>query len=280
MTINCLPLYKLPNGYSATPSSSSSMLSPTQEADRPLHIASSAPTFPSALPSAPSKSLSSPLKCSTLPLDTSSEEVDWGLDDGSDTDENKADDEDLSINYVPTQEAVPLSLMRSSGSVSFARVHQVHQVKLTTPFPPISEGENVESMVREQPGEEEVPSKVREQPGEEVPSKADNTGRVTTTMGRAPPQVPSPYSRRVATRLLSTPLPTPPPCVEPQYMERSGWLTKLSHRKGMYVVRVCMCMCMGSLTQPRPLRSVWRPVAKEILRTAPRTAAVLQEIWG
>ncbi len=31
-----------------------------------------------------------------------------------------------------------------------------------------------------------------------------------------------------------TPLPAPPSTIEPGYMDRSGWLTKLSHRKGMF----------------------------------------------
>eukprot|EP00731_Ephydatia_muelleri_P037095 Em0395g2a len=85
---------------------------PTNPSTRPPSV----PSLPSIL-STPTKSLSSPLKSSTLPLDASIEDVDWGLDEGSDTDENKAEEDNLSIKYVATQDAVPLQLIRSSGSV-------------------------------------------------------------------------------------------------------------------------------------------------------------------
>lgn len=243
MTINCLPLYKLPHDYS-TPYATHS--SPTQEANQPLHMASSVPSLPFIL-STPTKSLSSPLKSSTLPLDASTEDVDWGLDEGSDTDDNKVEDDNLSIKYVATQDAVPSGLIRSSGSVSFARVNTT--IPASACFPTISEVEgivepNVEGVEPTIEGVEptikgEEPT-VERLPGEETrntPPKTD-VGHVLTLTGKTPPQIPTPYSKHSATRYLPTPpltpLPTPPPCMEPQYMERSGWMNKLSHRKGTF----------------------------------------------
>ncbi|KAL5476192.1 hypothetical protein EMCRGX_G026107 [Ephydatia muelleri] len=269
MTINCLPLYKLPHGY-GTPSPSTASSS-TQEADQPLHMATSVPSLPSIL-STPTKSLSSPLKSSTLPLDASIEDVDWGLDEGSDTDENKAEEDNLSIKYVATQDAVPLQLIRSSGSVSFARVNATKPSDCFTPISevvePTTEGmeptikgveptvegveptvEGVEPTVEGvEPTVEGMEPTIKRLSGEEenrnaqVPSKTDVGGQVPVPAptGRTPPQIPAPYSKHSANRYLSTPplptpLPTPPPpCMEPQYMERSGWLSKLSHRKGVF----------------------------------------------
>ena len=57
------------------------------------------------------------------------------------------------------------------------------------------------------------------QPG--VPSAP---GSLPSAEGAPPPAQPVP--------LPHTPLPPPPPTIEPHYMERSGWLTKLSHKKG------------------------------------------------
>lgn len=219
MTINCLPLYKLPTGYDIQPSPP-----PLQEAEQPKPLASSAPTSSSVL-STPTKSLSSPLKSSTLPSDITSEDLDWGLDEGSDTDENKPDDDNLSIKYVSTQDAVPEGLMRSSGSVSFARLVPPKQPVC---FSPIAETEGVEPIT------EEEPITAEEDRSEQAPSKADSSAQVPMPSGRTPPQIPTPYSKHCASRNLSTPLPPPPPCIEPQYMERSGWLTKLSHRKGVF----------------------------------------------
>ena len=50
-------------------------------------------------------------------------------------------------------------------------------------------------------------------------------GTLPAAQGASPPPAqPAP--------LPSTPLPPPPPTVEPVYTDRSGWLTKLSHKKG------------------------------------------------
>lgn len=101
---------------------------------------------------------------------------------------------------------------------------------------------------------------------------------------------PAMASQPSTSALPPTPLPPPPPTFKPNYVEKSGWLTKLSHRKGKSTLDTCHYCSITSLaivciTLDRYLctisnRSFWGQVAKEILCATWVMAVLLQEIWG
>lgn len=137
----------------------------------------------------------------------------------------------LSVNYLDT---VTMSTMkRSSGSVSFYHRNQLpgRSSRLEAS---IEEGEAGTSS----PGIDDIlPPTVEEEKEEEKeetivaqPSAASSSSLPPN--GPLPPDTP-PQASPVVT-LTPVVLPVPPPTVDMEYVERSGWLNKLSHRRGMF----------------------------------------------
>ena len=82
--------------------------------------------------------------------------------------------------------------------------------------------------VRELIGQQDAP------PSAPPPSSSDatqNNTPPTTTIATLPP---SQLLSSVNISYNPTPLPVAPPTLDTDYTERSGWLTKLSHRKGVF----------------------------------------------
>lgn len=137
----------------------------------------------------------------------------------------------LSVNYLDT---VTMSTMkRSSGSVSFYHRNQLPGRSSSRLDASIEEGEAGTGS----PGIDDIlPPTVEEEKEEEKeetivaqPSAASSS---LPPNGPLPPDTP-PQASPVVT-LTPVVLPVPPPTVDMEYVERSGWLNKLSHRRGMF----------------------------------------------
>ena len=69
------------------------------------------------------------------------------------------------------------------------------------------------------------------QPQPNAPSQPSQPP-ATTSPQTSQQNVPQPTGQSLPSHPVITPLPPPPMTFEPEFIERSGWLTKLSHRKG------------------------------------------------
>ncbi len=158
-------------------------------------------------------------------------------DNGSD---EESGGQEFHLNYIdqPTMS----TLKRSSGSVSFISRKSVSPVRVLTAET------SVEIIV------EESPNQSSDDPGptEKVPivkeavavaSQANSSPSAPPPNTSLPNGTPQALSEQaslsslhysVSEVLIPSPLPDPPATMEPTYVERSGWLMKLSHRKGMF----------------------------------------------
>lgn len=177
------------------------------------------------------------------------------IEDRSDSEEPKAV---MEVNYYPT--TLP-RLKRSSGSVSFPQ--RIDLDGNAGPFPNPSETNKVHRTSNEEvdsptEGESQSPNhKIESPPSHSETITADVTsvlvnGSPSKTLTETqtgsvdsgfPPDSPTytsnssekePTAAPHPSPLTPTLLPRPPTTIDQDYLERSGWLNKLSHRKGVF----------------------------------------------
>ena len=139
------------------------------------------------------------------------------LDNGSDGENEKS----LTVNYLDTN--TMSTLKRSSGSVSFY---------YRTEQRPTSPSAAVEASIEESAEDEDsgAANSAIAKTTVIVETKGYYSG--TDTNPSAPP--PSALTTLPDPVLAPSLLPDAPPTLDQEYLERSGWLNKLSHRKGVF----------------------------------------------
>ena len=162
--------------------------------------------------------------------------------DMSDSEENA-----FSVNFVQDPVVLP-QLKRSSGSVSFyappAEVgaiaiksdHNIGRALLEMSGENKLEDEQTEKGVEIVNVVEEADSILQKLassvPSAPVQTTPSHSTLPTPSTGKDTPQPPPSSNGQLALR--ASPLPHPPVTLDRDYTERSGWLNKLSHRKGMF----------------------------------------------
>ena len=142
-------------------------------------------------------------------LQASRSESPSALEDSRSDDDS--DKHHLQVNYLDTPSMS--SLRRASGSVSFfSRISQATSL--------IKEKHKSNGVISED---------TRSAPLEDRPSNPPlTTPNSSEFFLKATPQPPT------TILLIPSPLPDPPSTLDPSYIERSGWLNKLSHRRGIF----------------------------------------------
>ncbi len=157
------------------------------------------------------------------------------IENGSD--EEATDGTNLTVNFLDS--LTMNTIKRSSGSVSFiSRPHPSHICQTNLPTQ-LENPDSLTTTAEETDGEAGIlptkPSSL-EREAAQVLTQANDTPS-------APPPQPelisfhsTPNGSTIASSILlaSSLLPIPPSTLEPRYIERSGWLNKLSHRKGVF----------------------------------------------
>ena len=154
------------------------------------------------------------------------------------SDEEAGQQRDLAVNYLDP--STMSTLRRGSGSVSFGYRRGVPRAAK----PDLETSKEVDETVIEEeseiaakplPVEEFVPRCESEMTTPSAPPLSTPLPTTTATTA-TPPQGPvAPAPRRsVQVQLIPSPLPPAPPTLDSDYVENSGWLTKLSHRRGMF----------------------------------------------
>ena len=157
--------------------------------------------------------------------------------------ENYSDEEsagqELQVHYL--DQTTMSTLKRSSGSVSF-----FSRAQTTSPVMVLGAENNADVFVEEitvqnseEPGPITKPPLVEEaiNIASQANSPPNAPPQVMPTSPDSPPQAqaqPSLLQYLVCEVLIPSPLPDPPATIDPSYIERSGWLSKLSHRRGMF----------------------------------------------
>ena len=164
-------------------------------------------------------------------------------DNGSDEESGRG----LTVNYL---DATTMStLKRSSGSVSFLgrmelgpAVVQVPRLETSVEAREDVDGEADVPPISKPPLEAETRELLSQQGGPPTapppPRGSDDTPNDAHLPLAEPGALPPPHAaNRLSSSLLllnPSPLPVAPPTMDADYTERSGWLNKLSHRRGMF----------------------------------------------
>ena len=222
---------KTGSGATEIPSSPASVFEENSSEDSPGHdedhlSPKTPPTARSKSPKAGKKRLRSSKSMSPTHEDNGSDEESGG--------------QEFHLNYIdqPTMS----TLKRSSGSVSFL------SRQAATPILVLGAENKAKMIVEESPSqtsEESVPNTklpiveealstvaVSSSSPSALPTHETNPPNSSQSQQQATPLSLLEYS--VSEILIPTPLHNPPATIDPSYIERSGWLMKLSHRKGMF----------------------------------------------
>lgn len=170
-------------------------------------------------------------KKNTKKLRTSKSESPTAFEDIESDDD--CDGQQLQVNYLdpPTMS----TLKRGSGSVSFfSRPHHLitsvekrRDNGLLTEEASIQESD-APSLNTKLPLVEDAPSLVSQ------PDSSPSAPPLATPNSSALLPQATPTNEPTTTLLVPSPLPVPPSTLDPTYIERSGWMNKLSHRRGMF----------------------------------------------
>ncbi len=167
-------------------------------------------------------------------------------ENGSD---EESDSNTLTVNYLDQKQMS--TLKRSSGSVSFFyraettlapnRTYSVTvSPRLETSIEANDEDDEDSSMVplvSKPPLVAETRELLSHQDAYCPSAPPPSSTAATTPINAHPPAATTPPALNALSSLLPftpSPLPPAPPTVDMEYVERSGWLTKLSHRKGVF----------------------------------------------